>query len=218
MSVEESNERYVGETRPRGTAILHHVNLKTTRKEAMVEWYVKVLNMRVNVDVGLAAFLSNDRANHRLALTTIPGITFNENKRFHDGVHHTAYEYATFDELNELYLRLRDEGILPKVCIDHRTSWSYYYEDPDGNMLEMQVDDLGDWDLSTQIMRETTSIENAPAHFFGISVDPEQIAAARAAGASFEEIKERTAAFEFSTGEAKDYNTPEILPDFAVKW
>ncbi len=47
---------------------LHHVNLKTTRLQEMIDWYSIVVGMRVQFQFPGAAFLSNDGANHRLAL------------------------------------------------------------------------------------------------------------------------------------------------------
>ena len=47
---------------------LHHVNLKTTQLAEMIEWYGKVTGMTVTNQAQVGAFLSNDAANHRIAL------------------------------------------------------------------------------------------------------------------------------------------------------
>jgi catechol 2,3-dioxygenase len=47
--------------------------------------------------------------------------------------------------LNDSYLRLRDAGIEPDICIDHGMTLSSYYSDPDGNRVELQVDNFGGW-------------------------------------------------------------------------
>ena len=48
------------------------------------------------------------------------------------GIHHSAFEYNRFSDLNDSYLRLREAGIEPDICIDHGMTLSYYYKDPDG--------------------------------------------------------------------------------------
>ena len=55
-------------TRP----ILHHVQLKTNKLDAMIEWYAEVLDLIVCYRGSGAAWLTNDEANHRLALLSTP--------------------------------------------------------------------------------------------------------------------------------------------------
>jgi catechol-2,3-dioxygenase len=62
---------------------------------------------------------------------------------------------------------------------------SYYYADPDGNNVELQVDGFGDWHRSREWMHTSEEFKANP---IGQFVDPEQIAADRAAELSFEEI------------------------------
>src|ERR1044072_2164020 len=119
-------------------ARLHHVNFFTTQFDTMIEWYGVVLGMKVNFCApGLLAFLSNDEANHRLALTTVPTLVHDSEKRQNDRLHHVAFEYESFADLNAPYLRLRELGITPRACLDHQMTFSYYYEDPDGNYVEL---------------------------------------------------------------------------------
>ena len=46
---------------------LHHINIKTTRLQEMIDWYVAVVGAKVNFQFPAGAFLTNDRANHRIA-------------------------------------------------------------------------------------------------------------------------------------------------------
>ena len=62
------------------TPTLHHVNLKTLRLAEMVEWYGRVLGMAINHVCETGAWLTNDAANHRLALLTVPGLRDDEDK------------------------------------------------------------------------------------------------------------------------------------------
>jgi catechol 2,3-dioxygenase len=167
---------------------MHHVNLKTTRLQAMVDWYGQVIGSRPNFQSGMIAFLTNDDANHRIALTSLPGLKDDDDKAQRTGIHHTAFEYETLDDLLASYLRLKHEGILPGTCLDHGMTLSFYYIDPDANLVELQVDNYGDWAASTDFMRHD---ERFVANPVGEFVDPEAIVAARRAGLTPWEIHER---------------------------
>ena len=108
---------------------------------------------------------------------------------------HSAFEFQRFEDLNTTYLRLRDQGIKPDICIDHGMTLSYYYKDPDGNRVELQVDTFGNWTTSSEWMRTSPAFKANP---IGVFVDPERIADAAAAGESFEAIHDRARAGELS--------------------
>ncbi|MGH7911208.1 MAG: VOC family protein, partial [Candidatus Dormibacteraceae bacterium] len=112
---------------------LHHVNLKTVRLQEVIDWYAKVVGMRVHYQFAGGAWLSTDAAHHRLALLTSPAMSDDPQKIAHTGMHHLAFEYASIDELLGTYERLRKLGIVPHACLDHGITTSFYYLDPDGN-------------------------------------------------------------------------------------
>jgi len=47
-------------------------------------------------------------------------------------------------DLLSTYVRLREEGILPERTINHGMTTSMYYKDPDGNRIELQVENFDD--------------------------------------------------------------------------
>jgi catechol-2,3-dioxygenase len=163
----------------------HHVNLKTTRLQEMIDFYALLVGAEVIHQDAIGAWLTNDRANHRIALLAFPGFDEDEDKERHTGLHHTAYEYASFADLNASYLRLRDAGIKPAFCLDHGMTLSYYYADPDGNYVELQMDAFGDWAWSKAWMKNSADFKADP---IGKFVDPAAIAVDHAAGMPFEEI------------------------------
>jgi 2-polyprenyl-6-methoxyphenol hydroxylase-like FAD-dependent oxidoreductase/catechol 2,3-dioxygenase-like lactoylglutathione lyase family enzyme len=166
----------------------HHANLKTTRLQEMIDWYGTVTGVEVLFQNELGAWMSNDAANHRIALTAFPNFVDHPDKDNHTGLHHTAFEFDTFEELNEAYLRLKAAGIVPAGCLDHGMTFSYYYRDPDGNHVELQVDNFGDWSKSSAFMREGPEFHEDP---IGKFVDPERVAQAYAGGESFDDIHAR---------------------------
>jgi catechol-2,3-dioxygenase len=163
----------------------HHVNLKTTRLQEMIDFYRTLVGAEVIFQDQVGAWLSNDAANHRVALLAFPNFVDDPGKDTRTGMHHSAFEYASFEELNESYLRLRDAGITPALCLDHGMTLSYYYADPDGNHIELQVDCFGDWKKSAEWMRTSEEFKANP---IGQFVDPARIAADHAGGMTFAEI------------------------------
>ena len=163
----------------------HHVNLKTTRLQEMIDFYCTLIGTEVIFQDQVGAWLSNDDANHRVALLAFPNFVDDPEKDTRTGMHHSAFEYASFEDLNSSYLRLRDAGITPALCLDHGMTLSYYYADPDGNNIELQVDCFGDWKQSRDWMRTSEEFKANP---IGRFVDPERVAADHADGTSFAEI------------------------------
>jgi catechol-2,3-dioxygenase len=176
----------------------HHFNLKTTRLQEMIDWYCALVGAEVLFQDAVGAWLSNDEANHRIALLAFPGFVDDPDKDTRTGLHHSAFEYGSFEDLNASYLRLREAGIEPDLCLDHGMTFSYYYKDPDGNHVELQVDNFGDWAQSSAYMRTSEVFHANP---IGAFVDPAKVAEAAAAGAPFAEIHERAMAGEFAPAE-----------------
>ena len=200
-------------------AQLHHVNIFTTQLEAMKSWYAQVLGMRDVFVAPFGAWVTNDRANHRIALTALPRLEPDAEKRVHARVHHVAFEYESFDDLNASFVRLRDAGILPRACLDHGMTFSYYYADPDENYVELQCDVFGNWDASRTWMESSPEFAANP---IGAFVDPEKVAAAVADGTTFDEIRRRVwETDDFRPDELPDMGGPLPHPDdppLPVKW
>jgi catechol-2,3-dioxygenase len=183
---------------------LHHVNLKTTRLQEMIEWYGLVVGMRPTYGFDGGAWLSNDAANHRLALISTPLVRDDPDKLVHAGIHHTAFEYATFDDLLDTYVRLRDSAVVPHSVLDHGMTLSFYYLDPDGNSVELQVDLFGDWASSTEFMHG----EQFARDPIGTYVEPEQLVAAWRGGMEPEELHRRAYAGHYAPVEPQDLRVP----------
>ena len=111
------------------------------------------------------------------------------------------------DELLDTYERLKAEGIVPHGCLDHGMTTSFYYPDPDGNSVELQADNFGgDWAQSSEWMRTAPEFAADP---IGMQVDPEQLVAARDAGADAAELHRRGYAGEFRPDEPLDLRLPK---------
>ena len=173
---------------------LHHVTFKTTRLDEMIAWYETVIGTKVQFRDHSAAWTTNDEANHRIAFLAVPGLSDDEQKTRHNGMYHCAFEYDSFDDLMASFDRLRKASIQPAFCLDHGTTISLYYKDPEGNFVELQSDVFGDWAKSSDFMR--TSLDFA-ANPIGTFFDPARVYEALKSGADFKTLQKsiRTGAY-----------------------
>jgi catechol-2,3-dioxygenase len=185
--------------------LFHHVNLKTTRLQEMIDWYGQVTGMTVTHRAPVGAWLSNDAANHRLALLSLPGYADDPRKDSHTGMHHMAFEYGSVAELLESYGRLAALGIEPAMCLDHGMTTSMYYPDPDRNLVELQADNFGDWVQSKAWMNTSPDFAANP---IGVPFDPAKVLAAFRAGRTPAELHKAIMASEFLPAKMPDIGPP----------
>lgn len=185
--------------------ILHHVNLKTPRPDEMIAWYEQMVGIEVVHRFEGGAWLSNDDANHRIALLTSPEIVDDPELTSHAGMHHVAFEFASIDDLLDHWVEIDAErrGDL-HMALDHGMTLSFYFVDPDRNSVELQGDWFGDWSESKRFMREAPEFEADP---IGAFVDPAAMVSARAAGAGTAELHARAYRGDFK---------PSVAPDMLV--
>lgn len=187
--------------RPLHTPKFHHTTFTTLRLDEMVDWYEKVAGLTPVHWAEGAAWLTNDEANHRIALLALPGLKRPEDKGHTIGLHHTAFEYPNFDQWISNYVRLRDLGITPFMCLDHGMTISMYYQDPEGNGVEIQVDAFGSWESSSEWMYNSAEFA---ADQIGPFFDPECFVRDQAAGLTPDEMHRKARAGEY---------VPEVVPD-----
>jgi catechol 2,3-dioxygenase len=197
---------------------LQHIGLTTANLKAMIDWYKTVLGMRLiylsenptgSVGEGTslkAAWLSNDEVNHRLAVIEIPGLAADPERARHRRLQHIAFEYRALDELLGTYVRLKALGILPVLPVDEGSQIAFYYSDPDGNSVELNVSNYGDQWTAIEHIQTSPDFARRP---LGVDVDPEKLVAARKAGASPWDLHERAFVGEFAP--PKPYDPRAVL-------
>ena len=173
---------------------LHHVTIKTSRLDEMITWYGHVIGAQVQFRDQVAAWTTNDNANHRIAFLAVPGLSDDAQKISHNGMHHCAFEYGSFEDLMELFERLREAGIEPAFCLDHGLTMSLYYRDPEENFVELQSDNFGDWAKSTAFMRTSADFAANP---IGTFFDPARVYEKMKAGADFKTLQKSIRAGEY---------------------
>jgi catechol-2,3-dioxygenase len=163
-----------------------HVVFQTSQPAEMRDWYCTVLDGHVVYQDAALTFITFDDEHHRVALLN-PPVPLERKTPMTAAMHHVAYTFEGIDDLLERYVLLRDQGIRPAVCIAHGVTTSMYYRDPDGNMVEMQIDRFAEPDDATSYMKGP----EYAADSVGPAFDPEQLLAAYRAGASVAELSDR---------------------------
>ncbi|KAF2804611.1 Glyoxalase/Bleomycin resistance protein/Dihydroxybiphenyl dioxygenase [Mytilinidion resinicola] len=149
---------------------LAHVVLRTTpdKFKIMTDFYKTFLGGEASYENEFLSFITYDEEHHRLAIGAIPG-TGPKNQRT-CGLEHIAFAHSSLNELLLAYRQRKAAGIDPSWCINHGPTTSIYYHDPDGNMLETQVDAFETPEEATDFMMSKAFQENP----FGADFDPEE--------------------------------------------
>lgn len=164
---------------------LAHVVLQSTRRDEMVAWYKRVLGSHVVFENEMLTFLTFDEEHHRIAIGAIPGLV--ERTPNTVGMAHVAFTFDDLDGLLDRYNELEAVGIKPLVPVQHGVTTSIYYEDPDGNTVEMQIDNFATAEGATEYMMG----EEYSADPIGPSFDPRLMAEERKKGTAVEKITSR---------------------------
>jgi len=112
---------------------IRHVGLHATNPTASAEFYRDVLGMKIvggstpDHPLGATAFLSSrpDEEPHEIALLA--------NREFA----HIAFKVSSLSEFRSFHARVVEKNIPIKFVFNHRVSFAFYFDDPDGNMIEV---------------------------------------------------------------------------------
>ncbi|WP_411818453.1 VOC family protein [Hyphococcus sp. DH-69] len=166
-----------------------HVLFSTRRFDDMVAWYKNVFEATIVHQDPAVAFLTYDDENHRFGFANLDALRpepMKEAGKAETGVNHLSYTYANLGDLLGVYERLRDQGIKPYWPVHHGMTLSFYYLDPDGNRIELQVDCF-DSEASFAFMKSDAFSENP----IGVSFDPDELIERYRNGESEEELLRR---------------------------
>ena len=118
---------------------LGHVHLKVKELERSVAFYTDMFDLEVTERLGdRFAFLTGNEMHHTLALQALGEGALNAPPKT-VGLFHVAFEVPTKETFAESYRELKRQGV-EVFTIDHLISWAMYFDDPDGNGLEIYVD------------------------------------------------------------------------------
>ncbi|EGG48871.1 MULTISPECIES: VOC family protein [Streptomyces] len=164
---------------------LAHIVLRTTRFVEMKEWYKLVLMAAPVFEDDHLSFLTYDEEHHRIAVLGMNSL--DEPRPGTAGVDHVAFTFADLQALAANYEFLKGRGISPYWCINHGPTTAMYYRDPDGNQLELQIDNF-DTDEELERFFATGAFDANPA---GLEFDPEVLVSELAGGVPVDELRRR---------------------------
>lgn len=154
---------------------LCHVVLNTTPEnyQVLIDWYCALLNAHVTHQDPVLAFLRYDDEHHRIAIIKRDNLTPKPKGVMHAGLDHIAFGYPTLTALAQQYVSLKASNIVPLWTVNHGPTTSMYYRDPDGNKVELQVDNFDDPEEANDFMSGKKYDENP----MGTDYDPDEWAA-----------------------------------------
>lgn len=167
---------------------LAHFVIRAKRFDAMLAWYRTVFHLRTAFEAPIIAFLTYDSEHHRIAFVNTQHLPEPEGVR--TGIDHVAFTYASLSDLLHTWERLKAQDITPYWCINHGPTTSMYYRDPDGNQIELQVDNFPTEEEITAWFASGAFAANP----LGIDFDPQVLFNKFSTGTPVEELLRQGAA------------------------
>ncbi|TPX13676.1 uncharacterized protein E0L32_005879 [Thyridium curvatum] len=164
---------------------LAHVVLRTSNYKPMVAFYKAFLGARATWESPFLAFLTYDDEHHRIAIGEVPGT--GPKVPTSSGLEHIAFSFENLGDLLLAYQQRKARGILPIWSVNHGPTTSIYYQDPDGNQLETQVDNFDTMEEADAFMTSAAFTENP----IGVDFDPEELIVKHKAGVDDKLLKQR---------------------------
>ena len=112
---------------------LCHIGIHSEDPAALAEFYRDVLGMQIvgsseaDSPVGASTFLSSrpDEESHEIVLFANPDLR------------HAAFKVASLADLRTCYRDIVERGVPIKMSVNHGVSLAFYFDDPEGNMIEV---------------------------------------------------------------------------------
>ena len=124
---------------------LGHVVLNVRNLDDSLDFYRDRLGMQTTGEMGRATFLAGaaGRTHHELLLIEVGS----DAERGRLGLNHIAFRVGTTDDdLRNALTELESRGVTPTRVVDHGgVSHSAFFDDPDGNNVELYIDVQPAW-------------------------------------------------------------------------
>ena len=110
-----------------------HIGIHSEDPSRLAEFYQDIFGMKVvggseaDSPLGASTFLSSrpDEESHEIVIFG------------NSDLRHTAFKTATLGDLRASYAQVVERGITIKSSLNHGVSLAFYFDDPDGNMIEI---------------------------------------------------------------------------------
>jgi catechol-2,3-dioxygenase len=119
-------------TSPRMSGLCH-IGIQSKNPAQLAEFYRDVLGMKIvggspeGSPFGASTFLSSrpEEESHDIVIFANPAFR------------HAAFKVATLADLRDSYRDIVARGVTVKTALNHGVSLAFYFDDPDGNMIEV---------------------------------------------------------------------------------
>jgi catechol-2,3-dioxygenase len=177
-----------------------HAVFQTGQLDKMKQWYMDLLDGHVVYEGHNLCFITHDEEHHRVAFVQ-PPVPLERKASNAAWMHHVAYTFASLEALIQRYVELKEKGIEPAMPIQHGVTTSLYYEDPDGNYVELQIDNFQTAEQATAYMEGPEFDSDA----IGPPFSPEALLADLRAGVPVAELTTRAWAVDHPFESARDW-------------
>ena len=129
-----------------------HIHLRVSNIDKAIDFYRDVLGFEVMIRLNdQAAFLSAGGYHHHIGLNTWESKDGEAPARGTTGLYHVAFVYPTRKALAVALRKVVESGVKLTGAADHGVSEAIYFNDPDGNGIEIYWDrDKEDWPLDDE--------------------------------------------------------------------
>jgi catechol 2,3-dioxygenase len=118
-----------------------HVHLRVADLDRAIDFYTRVLGFELVTRYGAqAALLSAGGYHHHIGLNTWESLGGSPPPPGHTGLYHTAFLYPDRKALAQALKRVVAAGVALSGAADHGVSEAVYFDDPDGNGVEIYRD------------------------------------------------------------------------------
>ncbi len=141
---------------------LGHANIRVRDVEKSEKFYTEVLGLQVNQRRGQTVFLSAREHSHELAIGAMGDDVLDPDES-RIGTNHFAWEMGSFEDLQQMYQHLKDKGVNILRTRSNSFSTGIYFNDPDGNGIEVYYEDLEEYRKGVWAGEYARKLEDTPA-------------------------------------------------------
>ena len=132
---------------------IHHIAFKTTNYKNMVTFYTNLFGCEPLYQSDLISFLAYDNEHHRIAIANTSDVLkelsilerfvmrfkifLNRKIPSIEGLDHISYRINPIERWFKFYFDAKERGLIPLWTINHGGISGIYYQDPDGNLVEI---------------------------------------------------------------------------------
>lgn len=181
---------------PSDRVILSEVVLRTAHYDDVRDWYAQVLDRKPMLETKLKPrpggpnritfFSLHSDYPYMQTLAVFELADLGEPTSAVPGLHHFQIQLGFLPSLFDRYELLRDKGIKPNRSANHGPSTSFYYLDPDRNVVEISAQNYETEAQHSEYLRSETFRRNPS----GIDVDPEAFVGRYRSGTPISDLRQ----------------------------